>query len=233
MQTFVIVVFVSLAFCCCRSQVSDNDEDSCTGSPVVNCNCGYNTLPLKGGQLDAEKVGRPGKQGEKGSKGDRGTKGEPGSTVAILRQLRTLEMEIGSLKSELKWFTASNGYQYRLTPSRQSWQESRRVCQSMGADLIVVGAKDMDKRLEIAHALLAPRNIDHTWMGINDIEQEGTWKWVDGSTGNAHWNGGQPDNFESGQDCGLIWYKSIGYRSDDGGCAAALYALCEKLLDQS
>lgn len=40
-----------------------------------------------------------------------------------------------------------NGYVYILTPSPESWQNTRRTCQSYGGDLAVVGIKDYKTRL--------------------------------------------------------------------------------------
>ena len=51
------------------------------------------------------------------------------------------------LSADLKWFTATNGYQYRVTSTLQNWQDSRNICLDMGADLAVVGPKDYEKRL--------------------------------------------------------------------------------------
>ena len=44
------------------------------------------------------------------------------------------------------WVAMFNGYQYKLTPKAQMWNESRTVCQAMGGDLAVYGIQDMESR---------------------------------------------------------------------------------------
>ncbi|CAK8695821.1 unnamed protein product [Clavelina lepadiformis] len=47
------------------------------------------------------------------------------------------------------WFASSNGYQYKMTISAQSWQESRILCRQMGGDLVAVGKKSCVKKNHI------------------------------------------------------------------------------------
>ncbi|CAK8692534.1 unnamed protein product [Clavelina lepadiformis] len=130
------------------------------------------------------------------------------------------------------WYIPLNGYQYTVV-GPLSWQAAREECQRLGGDLAVHGAQDYQIRLKISYALLKPRSIDYTWIGLSDAEEEGAWEWVDGSpvTDHAHWNSHQPDDHGEGQDCGAIWSESRDYRSDDGACHYKAYALCEKALD--
>ena len=49
----------------------------------------------------------------------------------------------GFMKQDNGWVTPFNGYQYKLTEHTQSWQDSRRICQRLGGDLIVYGFRDV------------------------------------------------------------------------------------------
>ena len=44
------------------------------------------------------------------------------------------------------WFNGLNGYQYKVTPNAQTWEESRRVCQSMSGDLAAEGFRDVGRK---------------------------------------------------------------------------------------
>ena len=41
------------------------------------------------------------------------------------------------------WYTPGNSYQYYVTNSSQSWQDSRMICQRLGGDLASVGLRNL------------------------------------------------------------------------------------------
>ena len=45
------------------------------------------------------------------------------------------------------WISPLNGYQYKVNQTRQTWDESRTMCQNLGGDLIVHGFQDPTARL--------------------------------------------------------------------------------------
>ena len=44
----------------------------------------------------------------------------------------------------LGWYTPGNSYQYFVTSTSQSWQNSRILCQQLGGDLASIGLRDFD-----------------------------------------------------------------------------------------
>ena len=44
------------------------------------------------------------------------------------------------------WIAPFNGYQYKVTSTRQDWQASRQTCRGWGGDLAVYGVIDMGVR---------------------------------------------------------------------------------------
>ncbi|XP_025759521.1 CD209 antigen-like protein A [Oreochromis niloticus] len=54
------------------------------------------------------------------------------------------------------------------------FNQNRKHCTDQGADLVVI---DSPKE----QSFIASFTKKRTWIGLNDIEQEGTWKWVDGT----------------------------------------------------
>ncbi|KAM6892593.1 CD209 antigen-like protein A, partial [Xenentodon cancila] len=55
-----------------------------------------------------------------------------------------------------------------------SWDEAREDCRARGADLVVI--HDTKEQTFISTFIKTL-----TWLGLNDKEEEGTWKWEDGS----------------------------------------------------
>ena len=45
-----------------------------------------------------------------------------------------------------QWIAPFNGYQYKITESTHSWEESRRICQDWGGEMVVYGVRDFQMR---------------------------------------------------------------------------------------
>ncbi|XP_076731029.1 C-type lectin domain family 10 member A-like isoform X2 [Maylandia zebra] len=118
---------------------------------------------------------------------------------------------------------------YLLSERSASWDAARKDCRDRGADLVVIDSpEDQTAVSNIATAA--------AWIGLNDKEQEGTWKWVDGTpltlipAGN--WAEDQPDNgggssYWGEEDC-------VHVRTDtkktwnDRSCSTSYKWICEK-----
>ncbi|KAK7944935.1 hypothetical protein WMY93_000663 [Mugilogobius chulae] len=66
------------------------------------------------------------------------------------------------------------GSVYKSSPRRLSWQESRQYCLDRDADLTIISN-------EHEQEFVSSMFKDRLWIGLSDLEQEGVWKWVDGS----------------------------------------------------
>ncbi|XP_073730771.1 uncharacterized protein [Misgurnus anguillicaudatus] len=63
---------------------------------------------------------------------------------------------------------------YFISSEEKNWTESRRYCRERGADLIIINNKE-EKDFVINMSTLG------IWIGLSDSDEEGKWKWVDGS----------------------------------------------------
>ena len=65
-------------------------------------------------------------------------------------------------------------------------------------------------------------NIESCWIGLNDMNTEGTYTWIDdnsiASIDSSYWYPGQPNNFGGNQDCVNIILESNEYGLNDASC---------------
>ena len=121
---------------------------------------------------------------------------------------------------------------YKLYTLRQNWTNAKVNCQRAidGAKLVKI---ETDKENDfIKNEYLNTRGI--YWIGLSDIDNEGEWKWTDGTelTGYNKWKSGQPNN-KGDQDCVAILegnYTAGLYNAEwnDLKCSKKLRYICKK-----
>uniref|UniRef100_A0A8C1VHE5 Zmp:0000001103 n=1 Tax=Cyprinus carpio TaxID=7962 RepID=A0A8C1VHE5_CYPCA len=107
---------------------------------------------------------------------------------------------------------------YFISSEWKSWTESRRYCTERGADLIIINNREEQNFVNsIAGSTLV-------WIGLTDSDEEGRWKWVDGSNMiSSFWWSGEPSGYR-GKNC-AVSYPSGWY---DNQCNTAYKWICEK-----
>ncbi|XP_043988840.1 C-type lectin domain family 10 member A-like [Gambusia affinis] len=128
------------------------------------------------------------------------------------------------------WITSSVSCYY-FSNEAGSWDEGRRDCIDRGADLLVMN--NAEEKIFLA-ALIKKE----AWIGLNDKETEGSWKWVDGNSPEfKNWHDFQPDNGGTSgrwgeEDC--VHVNNYGKASwNDLSCDGAKHWICEKVLKLS
>uniref|UniRef100_A0A3Q1I5W6 C-type lectin domain-containing protein n=1 Tax=Anabas testudineus TaxID=64144 RepID=A0A3Q1I5W6_ANATE len=111
---------------------------------------------------------------------------------------------------------------YFLSTESGSWTTGREDCRTRGADLVVIhSAEEQVKCVFI------------TWIGLNDTDNEGTWKWVDGTPLTVtYWASNNPNNGEGRaewgeEDCVEI-FGGQSSQWNDISCEASRQWICEK-----
>lgn len=84
-----------------------------------------------------------------------------------------------------------------------SWDSARESCALRGAQLVSIS--DMAEFAEI-WTVLKPLAKEH-WLGASDVENEGTYVWLDGTnlgTSDSNWAPGQPKDKAPELDCVIL-----------------------------
>ncbi|XP_015242321.1 PREDICTED: CD209 antigen-like protein A [Cyprinodon variegatus] len=130
------------------------------------------------------------------------------------------------MSSSCFYFTFSD------TVSRVSWNGARQSCKRLGGDLAIINSRE--KNIGITSLISSyqdpSRAMIHSgfWIGLTDEEEEGVWKWLDGTRlTEGFWNPGEPNNVNN-EDCAAVYPKSNPFTSwNDAPCNFNLKWICE------
>lgn len=115
---------------------------------------------------------------------------------------------------------------YLFCEAGGTWQDARDACRGFGYELVTLD--DADEHAfawTIANGLRA----EHWWIGINDVEVEGIFVWVDGTPVEyQRWVLGQPNDGATGssEDCGMMAPDVPDWKDGDCGWLTNPY-VCE------
>ncbi|XP_078331103.1 echinoidin-like [Crassostrea virginica] len=125
---------------------------------------------------------------------------------------------------------------YLFASDQASWAEAEAFCLSMNSNLVEIGSESenafVEGELKIIHnhnSHSQNQNEVSYWLGGNDLEIEGTFKWVrsDSPVVFSDWNPGQPDNYgTAGEDC-MELQGAMNYHWNDLPCSARHRFICE------
>ncbi|XP_042605544.1 CD209 antigen-like protein E [Cyprinus carpio] len=146
----------------------------------------------------------------------------------LLTKITNLTEERDQLKSERNELQKrlADGWKYYqsslyfISSEKKSWTESRRYCRERGADLIIINNTEEQEFVKIISG------GSEVWIGLTDIEVEGRWKWVDGSSmTSGFWASGEPNSYRGKEeDCAIN--RSSGWA--DFSCDYMSKWICEK-----
>ncbi|XP_061072116.1 CD209 antigen-like protein E isoform X2 [Conger conger] len=77
---------------------------------------------------------------------------------------------------------------YYFSMERKSWKDSHSDCIKWAADLVIIESQEEQE-------FITKYIQDYYWIGLSDLETEGTWLWVDGTLlQKNYWKSGEPDD---------------------------------------
>ena len=99
-----------------------------------------------------------------------------------------------------------------FTNSPSNWTTARSRCAVWGGDLATITNRNEDVLLD----LIAGVPTSPIWIGYNDIETEGEFKWADGTNSSyTNWEIGQPDNYAGNEQCTEKFYINPKWNDDN------------------
>ncbi|XDV33817.1 hypothetical protein PO909_004086, partial [Leuciscus waleckii] len=156
------------------------------------------------------------------------------STNMLFTELSILTAQFCNLS--MNGWIACRGKLYLFSSNKLNWRSSRDVCVSKGADLVTITSQSEQD------FLVSNVNESH-WIGLNDLDTEGHWVWVNNqtlnNTGVQFWYTvvpREPDNWRvedpSGENCASLGDHNGNFKSwFDASCKKKKKFICEKFIN--
>ncbi|MEO1592302.1 MAG: Calx-beta domain-containing protein [Cyanobacteria bacterium J06632_22] len=115
-----------------------------------------------------------------------------------------------------------NGKRYRLTNGLKTWSQAQAEAQSLGGNLVTINNAAEETWLKQTFG-----ENQKFWIGLNDTQTEGQFRWVNGEPVTyTNWAPGEPNNFNGTQDFGVMNFGST-LQWDDDYATAVLRGIIE------
>nr|XP_046268894.1 C-type lectin domain family 4 member M-like [Scatophagus argus] len=155
------------------------------------------------------------------------------SDIAGLRE-HFPKIDYGCKHCPVGWiFMNSQCYYFPFSDAdgQKPWQKAREFCQTHGGDLAVIDSKE--KENSTVNHLLTKIGFESGlgfWIGLRKSNEEGTWKWLDGTTLiEGYWMDGEPNNIDKEICVGVYSRKNMFKAWNDVRCEVTqMKWVCEK-----
>jgi cysteine-rich repeat protein len=105
-----------------------------------------------------------------------------------------------------------------------AWAASRLACQGLGMDLVTIDSRQELLFVTALRDELA--NNTYYWLGLNDLDLEGTFVWVSGAEVTyTNWAPGEPNDIGGDEDCATVFRAGDSWY--DYPCQTSCTAVCE------
>jgi hypothetical protein len=118
------------------------------------------------------------------------------------------------------------GFSYYYYPANLNWDNARLQCQAEGPGADLAWFDSEAEFQAVLEAFLAANGAKAFWVGLNDLAEEGTFTWADGSPLlYEYWNANEPNDWGNGEDCGQVLASGLW---NDIPCGNGMWAVCKK-----
>jgi len=120
-------------------------------------------------------------------------------------------------------------HSYKFIPKKEGWLRAKKSAEKMGGYLVVINSEDeekyLEKKIQEIFGVVDPR----VWIGLNDIDEEGKWAWVNGDKLTyTKWHNGEPNNNCGHPESCVLLDKRADYGWNDGAMDSEHYYIVEK-----
>ncbi|XP_067686863.1 macrophage mannose receptor 1-like [Haliotis asinina] len=131
-----------------------------------------------------------------------------------------------SKKCGAYWEESSvSDYCYQFNTELLSWMDARDMCMHRGGQLASITS--ITEQFYIAGRIKS-MSIIGLWLGANDRDSEGGWKWDDDAPfAYMNWVPGEPNDYGNSEDCGFVVVSNA--RWNDLNCQRRNGYICKKL----
>ncbi|XP_053407165.1 perlucin-like protein [Mercenaria mercenaria] len=132
----------------------------------------------------------------------------------------------GALGCPNGWMTHENSC-YHFSHDTEDWIDAVAACKILGGHLVEID--DATENQYLVNQAKLINSKESFWIGLNDLQEEGSWVWVDSNEAVSYtnWYPGQPDNEASNENCAHLnpVYNDLW---NDKECYSLLNYICEK-----
>jgi serine/threonine protein kinase len=122
------------------------------------------------------------------------------------------------------------GHRYKFFPDVVTWHQAKSRCEEMGGHLpVVTSTAEHTFIADLAKKGIPQVVNEGVWLGATDEQQEGDWRWIDGTVMDFNvWGPEQPNNKENAEHYLLLWLPQSEWSDQpDKSVQHTAYFVCE------
>lgn len=120
-------------------------------------------------------------------------------------------------------------HSYKFIPKKESWLRAKKAAEKIGGYLVVINSEDEEKYIERKIQEILGGDNQSVWIGLNDIDEEGKWSWVNGDKLTyTKWHNGEPNNNGGIPESCVVLNKRADYGWNDNAMDIENYYIIEK-----
>lgn len=131
------------------------------------------------------------------------------TVLAILMIVCVFSCEKSNEPSEMELtnYQSYGEHRYAITSDKLNWDEAKQFAIEQGGYLVIIDSNEENSFIRETYRItLNVNNEDILWIGLSDVAEEGTFRWVNGEIPTfTNWSIGEPNNDYGTQNYGHMY----------------------------